>query len=328
MELFTSSEVSKLNHINNHTNDLKFGEKLQALVTGLNNTTKIGTPVNAVKAAMTLTFSGVVSDGETVTINNPSVEGTDVYEFLTDSAQSVSVATNIPVDITANVSKATGTLTIDTQPISGNTMTIGTKVYTFVPVGTDTADGEVSVGADLAGAKLAIVAAINGTDNINTPNDKASAATFVANDCVITALLGGSAGDSIATTETFTAVTNIFTNDLLESGADSLAPSAITALVAAITASDTQGVGAVDGDGDTVVLTADVAGIVGNAIIIGEDTINGVFTGGAVKLAGGVDGTVGTVLETKVDASYFYVCVADNTTAGSNWRRISVGSVY
>ena len=48
------------------------------------------TPVNGVQATGTLTFSGAVSDGETVTI------GTDVYEFDDDSSVT---AGNIAVDV-------------------------------------------------------------------------------------------------------------------------------------------------------------------------------------------------------------------------------------
>ena len=89
-------------------------------------------------------------------------------------------------------------------------LTIGEKVYLpFVPVGTDNADGEVSVGEDLAGAKLALVAAINGKDDHNTAHPLVTAAEFgVADACVITAIVGGTAGDDIDTIETFTAGSN------------------------------------------------------------------------------------------------------------------------
>lgn len=287
---------------------------------------KSGTPNNAINAGETLTVSGVVVHGETITINNPAVAGTDVYEFLADTAQTKTVATNKAVNISASATKASGTLTMDTQPVSGNTVTIGSKTYIFVPVGTDTADGEVSIGANLAGAQEALVAAINGTDGISDPHPLVRAGAFAANASVITALIGGTSGNSIVTTETFTAVSNVFAAATLGSGADCAAANAITALVAAITASDTQGVGAVDGTGDTVVITADTAGVSGNAIAIGETLANGAFTGGAVALSGGVDGTPVDGPGFMMDESYLYVCVADNTVAGKNWRRVSIGS--
>jgi hypothetical protein len=300
---------------------LNLGDKLQDIITGLPAVVP-GTPVNAVNASMDLTLTGVVVDGEKVSI------GSDIYEFLADAAQTKTYPGNIAVNIEANTVKATGTLTVDTQPTSGDKMTIGTKVYTFVPVGTDTADGEVSIGADLAGAKLAIVAAINGTDGVNDPHPLVRAAAFVVNACAITALVGGAAGNAIATTETFTAGSNGFAAVTLETGADCSAANAIVALVAEITAHDTVGVGATDEAGDVVKLTADAAGVAGNAITLAKTLANGTFTGGATHLAGGVNGTLGTVEKPMVDASYLYLCVANNTVSGKNWRRIALGAAY
>ena len=328
MNNLTAKQIEQLNNINVNTQQMEFGEKIQEIIATLKKETTVGTPVNAVNAKETLTISGVVVDGETVTINNPAVEGVDVYEFLADAAQTKTTLTNKAVDITAYTTKSSGQLTIVTKPTSGDKMVIGSKTYTFVPVGTANANGEISIGADLAGAQAAIVAAINGTDGINTPHPMVRAGIFAANASTITALIGGVSGNLIATTETFTAAGNIFGATTLGSGADCSAANAVLALVGTITASDTQGVGAADGAGDTVVLTADVAGVVGNAIIIGETMTNGAFTNGAVLLSGGVDGTVGLVDETMIDANYEYRCVADNTTSGKNWRRISLGSAY
>ncbi|MCC6959228.1 MAG: hypothetical protein IT301_05225, partial [Dehalococcoidia bacterium] len=98
---------------------------------------------------------------------------------------------------------------VETQPTAADTFTIGGTVYTVQASGANSA-GEVNVGADVAAAKLNIVAAINGTDGWNDPNPSVSAAAFVSDDCVLTARLPGTAGNSIATTETFTAGTNIF----------------------------------------------------------------------------------------------------------------------
>lgn len=328
MNNLTASQIRHINHLNmNSQTTGGFGDLIQSIIEGLGSTTS-GTPVNAVNAAKVLTVSGVVIDGETITLNNPAVAGTDVYEFLADTAQTKTASTNIAVNITASTTKASRVLTVDTQPTSGDTMTIGTKLYTFVPTGTANANGEISVSSNLAGAKLTIVAAINGTDGFNTAHPLVSAAAFAGDACTITALIGGVAGDAIATTETFTAASNVFAGATLTSGADCTAANAITALVAAITASDTQGVGAADGAGDTVDVTADVAGVIGNVIIIGEAMANGAFAAGAVLLSGGVNGTVGTISESMIDSSYLYKCVAANTISGKNWRRISVGSAY
>lgn len=324
MDNLTATEVKVLNQVSNIRNrDVDLGTIVDGIVDALK---RVGTPVNAVNATRVLTISGVVKDGETVTINNPDVAGSDVYEFLADEAQTKTAPTNKAVDITDYATKATVNLTIDTQPTSGDTMTIGTKVYTFVPDGTDTADGEVSRGTDLATAQANIVAAINGTDEFNVAHPLVTAAAFAGNVCAITALIGGTAGNAIASTEAFTAGTNVFSGATLGSGDDCSAAEAVTALVAAITASDTQGVGAADGAGDTIDLTADVAGAVGNSISLTETMANGAFAG--ATMTGGVDGTVGSVHTFLVDGDYVYFTIADNTTAGKNWRRISVGAAY
>jgi hypothetical protein len=288
-----------------------------------------GTPVNAVNATKTLTIAGAVIDGETVTINNALRPATvDKYEFLADAAQTKTTVTNIAVDITTYTTKSTGTLTLATQPTAGDTMTIGSVVYTYVATDAPHVGGTISVGADLAAAKLATVAAINGTDTFNTAHPLVSASAFAVNVCTLTAKIGGVAGDAIATTETFTAVGNVFAAVTLGSGADCTAANAVTALVAAITASDTQGVGAADGAGDTVVLTADVAGTIGNNIAIAKSMANATFAGNATKLSGGVNGTPGTPDSFMVDASYVYFAVATNGPSGKNWRRVSVGSAF
>lgn len=116
------------------------------------------------------------------------------------------IDTKTPVNAVASQ----GTLTMDTQPTADDTMTIGTKTYTFTADGTAAADGEIDVGADLADAKTLVVAAINGTDGINTAHTQVTAAAFSGDDMVITASTKGVAGDLIATTETFTAATNVF----------------------------------------------------------------------------------------------------------------------
>lgn len=109
-----------------------------------------------------------------------------------------------------NAVGSAGTLTLDTQPTAGDTMTIGNKTYTFTADGTASADGEIDVGADLADCKTLIPAAINGSDGINTAHTQVTAGAFSGDDMVITATTKGVAGDLLATTETFTAGTNVF----------------------------------------------------------------------------------------------------------------------
>lgn len=281
------------------------------------------TPVNAVAASKVLAISNVAVHGETVMI------GVETYEFAADAAQSVSVPTNIPVDIEADTTKAAGTLTVDTQPTAGDTMTIGTKVYTFVPVGTANSDGEISVADSLANAKLAIVAAINGTDGHNDPHPLVSAAAFIADACVITALVGGVAGNLIATTETFTAVSNVFnavTLGTTQAGADCSNSNAATALVTAVTTGSA--IAAASADVGDVTVSAQVKGVSGNSIAISEDMANGAWAGAATVLSGGVDGTPGEARQVVMDSSWLYVCIAENDITGANWRRITLGAAY
>lgn len=126
------------------------------------------------------------------------------------------IAAAAPVNAVAGA----GVLTMDTQPTAGDTMTIGTTVYTFTADGTADEAGEIDVGADLADAKTLVIAAINGTDGNNTAHESVSAGAFATNDLPITALVKGTAGNAIATTETFTAGTNVFAAVTLENGVD------------------------------------------------------------------------------------------------------------
>lgn len=119
-----------------------------------------------------------------------TIEGLRVYQF---GAEAV---------------KAQGTLTVDTQPTAGDEFVIGSQTYTFVASGASNA-GEINIGADVAEAKVNIVAAINGTDGWNSAHPLVSAAAFAVDDCVITARVGGDDGDDIVFTETFTAGTNV-----------------------------------------------------------------------------------------------------------------------
>ena len=320
MNALTATELKVLNNLSQvHNPAVSLGAKLQEIISASGET---GTPVNAVAAKVTLGITGVCVDGETFTIDGAT------YEFLADAAQSKTAPANIAVDIVSKTVKASGTLTVDTQPTNGDTLTIGAKTYIFVPVGTANADGEISIGADLAGAQAAIVAAINGTDGHNTANVSATAGAFAANASTITALIGGTVGNSIATTETFTAGTNIFAAATLGGGTNCTAANTALAVIAAVNANSASKVTASAGTGNDVLLTADIAGVVGNAIAVSDTMANAAFADAATALSGGVDGTVASGMKIMVDATYMYVCLNGNTTAEKNWRRVSLGSAY
>lgn len=114
--------------------------------------------------------------------------------------------------------RATRVLTMDTQPTAADTITIGDKTYEWVSSGATS--GQINRGADLAAAKLNLVAAINGSDSIQDgPNPYVTAAAFSSNNMTVTARIPGPSGNSIATTETFTAGTNVWAGTTLTGGA-------------------------------------------------------------------------------------------------------------
>lgn len=292
-----------------------------------------GTPVNAVNAAGTLTLTGVPLDGEIVTI------GSRVYEIDTDTVPAVT-AGRVPVLLQGGSTRvAQGTLTLDTNPTAGDTMTLGAKVYTFDANGALTnVDGRIEIGANLAATKINVRNAINLTGTpgtgyaaLMTVHPSVTMAAFIGDAAVISAKRGGTAGNAIVTTETFTAVSNVFDAGTLgttQAGVNPTAPETVTALVTAISGDASAVVTAVDGAGDTVVVTAITAGAAGNSIVSTDTLANGSW--GAGVLGGGVDGTVGEPWEQRVDASYLYQVnsASGNSISGKNWRRISLSTAY
>ena len=240
-----------------------------------------GTKVMPVAATNTLTISDVVKDGETVTI------GEDVYEFCADAAQTLTEGSTIAVDIEADTTKSTGTLTVSTNPTAGQTLVIGPSgsetTYTFRALADFNAAGEILLGATAAATQAGIIGAIMGTDGVNDPDPYVTIGAFAENAATVTAKVGGTVGDSIGTTDN---ITGGFGAETLGSGADCLAPAAVTAIVAAINAYGTEGVTAADGAGDTVTLTA-TAGAAGNAIATTETMSAGAFT--TPTMVGGSD---------------------------------------
>lgn len=80
--------------------------------------------------------------------------------------------------------------------------------------------------------------------------------------------------------------------------------------------------------GDVYPITAKVAGTAAHSILVSSDFTSGSNLFSHDHLQNGVDGTLGVAGEMKADATYLYVCSADNTVADKNWRRIALGSAY
>jgi len=111
---------------------------------------------------------------------------------------------------------AQGELTMDIKPINGDTLTVDARVYTFEDTLTNV-DGNVAIGLTLATAQENLVAAINREAGYGTKyaaltlqHATVRIAAFATNAAILTAVTGGTGGNSIATTETFNGVTNVF----------------------------------------------------------------------------------------------------------------------
>jgi hypothetical protein len=171
------------------------------------------------------TFGGTIAEVQAITHDytggtfTASFDGEGPTAPLPHDAQLVSVVAQgtLTMDVKPLAAiAAQGTLTMDTIPADTNTVTIDTTVYTFQTVLTNVANN-VLIGVDLAASKRNLVAAINRAAGYGTQyaaltaiHPTVSIADFIVNDAILTAKTAGVAGDSIATTETFTPVTNVF----------------------------------------------------------------------------------------------------------------------
>lgn len=93
-------------------------------------------------------------------------------------------------------------LRLPSQPSVNDTMTIEAKVFTFKAVAA--VNGDIAIGVDLDTTQANVVAAINGTDGINTPHAVVTAQDFLSNTCIISTIAVVAPGYVIAASETFT----------------------------------------------------------------------------------------------------------------------------
>jgi hypothetical protein len=295
------------------------------------------TPVNAVAAARVLTVSGQPAEGDTVSA------GGVTYKFRAAIGAGA---------------KAAKTLTISGVAKDGETVTIDTTDYTFVDALTSPAvANEVLVEATAEAAIDNLVAAATGGAGAGTKYGtgtvahttvdvtKVSASTVVA-----TAKDIGFAGNSIAIDESMDNGSWAAGATALSGGVDaqaandvligSDAQAAIDNLVLAITAGAGAGtnygtgtvvnplVTAAKASASTMSCTNKIKGVIGNSTVIAKSGTNLTWASSATVLAGGVNGTLGVAREICADTSWLYVCVAANTIADANWRRVTLGSAY
>lgn len=167
-----------------------------------------------------------------VTFLTAPVTGTDNIKVVYASGTATTYGTNVhntidPIAVrgrdisvrigdTASPVAAQGTLTLVANPTDGDTMTVGSKTYTFEASLTDV-DGNIQIGASQADTEANIVAAFDlsgtaGTDYAAsmTAHPSVDISAFAAGVATLTAHTPGAGGNSIATTETFTDVGNVF----------------------------------------------------------------------------------------------------------------------
>ncbi len=112
--------------------------------------------------------------------------------------------------------KAQGKLTLPNQPSVGETITLGTKTYSFVASLVTNTDGQIVIGANAAATRANIMAAVNlsglpGSQyaTATSLNGDVEVTSISGNDIIFTAKVGGTAGNSIASTSTLVAP-NVF----------------------------------------------------------------------------------------------------------------------
>ena len=264
-----------------------------------------GTPVNAVAATGTVTFSGLPN----------------VY---------------VP---NAN---STGTITVSGTPVAEEVFAVGTQTFTFKA--TRAGVGEVTIDADNTQQAVNIVAAITldvaaeaTATNLAGVVTVTAVADGVAGDSVVlTETATGvavSAGGTLSggvdeVLETTTVGSQVFTYVTLRASAGEVTVGADetetatnfkTALNLDMTTVDA------DSSLGVVTLTAATKGTAGNAIVLTEDATNTAVSAGGT-LSGGVNGTVGTANETVADTSGIYHTPIANTISGANWEKIEFGA--
>src|SRR3989344_2654279 len=117
--------------------------------------------------------------------------------------------------------KAQGKLTLQNQPSAGETITLGTKTYSFVASLVTNTDGQIVIGGNTAATRANVMAAVNlsglpGSQyaSATSLNADVEVALISGNDIIFTAKVGGTSGNSIVSTSTLVAP-NVFDDTTL-----------------------------------------------------------------------------------------------------------------
>lgn len=179
-----------------------------------------------------LRLAAAMADTETVTVNGV------VWEASYDGTVT---AGRIEIDLSADGTKAVGTLTLTENAADTNTVTIGSTVYTFQTTLTNVA-GNVKIGASASVSIDNLIAAINGAAGggttyaaLTTAHPSGTAAVGAGDTMTFTATVTGTGGNAIDSTDTL-AGTSAWGAVTLESGANPSAEEGTDAFVAATNA--------------------------------------------------------------------------------------------
>lgn len=211
-------------------------------------------------------------------------DGTTIKEFA-DAQATRLTASATGQNFTTAAALATGTLTLTGLPLDTETMTIGSRVYTFQTTLTE-ADGNIKIQGTAAAQVTAIVAALTGNNRVTQATGVLTLTGNALNTETVT--IG-------STTYTFqTSLVDSANNVLIGATASDSIDNLIAALTAGAGAGTLYGTGTVaNGDvtaaagvGDTLDLTATAIGDAGNTVATTETLTNGSF--GGATLSGGV----------------------------------------
>jgi hypothetical protein len=198
---------------------------------------KLAIAASALPALNTLRVASAVKDSETVTL------GAEVFEVDTTVIPGITAGRK-RIDLSgansATAVAANGTLTLTGQPLNTETVTLGGKVYTFQTALTN-ADGNVLIGASTAASLTNLIAAITlgagagtGYATAMTANTSVTMVQAAGTTATVTALIPGTAGNAIASTETLT--NGSFGGATLANGVDPTAAEFTTAFAASVNA--------------------------------------------------------------------------------------------
>lgn len=197
------------------------------------------------------------------TLENGTIRGIDAVNDALHAVEKKRVlrdVINVGTDITVPAcASATSVLTFASQPNNGDTVTTGTKTYTFETVLTNV-DGNVLIGASASASIDNLIAAITlgaGSGAVyaaaTTANTFVTASAGAGDTMDTTALLGGTQGNLIATTESTATVRMSWTGTTLAGGTGD----AVILALAEVPSQTTVAIGAVTTLGTVAAYNAD-----------------------------------------------------------------------